>query len=284
MLRKGADLGVDLRIEPVGLGDGGAEIVQDQPLGHAAEIPEGVLQAAEKGFGGLAADDLAVGFAGEAEDDAEDMRPAAATVGFLNGRALAEIDLGFFAGSALQAAEGQLLLGGQSADEAADAVVLAGEAVVADQVLEDALGGQALVEQVLDEGAERFTEAGLALAARLGGRCGTAARCRRLDPFGADGRLAYFDVVGAGGRLAYFALFGADGRPGLICLPEVTGNGIAVNTQGLGDAPHGPVLLMQRANRVDGGHFELICHVCPPPAGSLGKDKRQIRSPQSGLI
>jgi hypothetical protein len=76
---EGPHLGVEFRIEPIRFRDRGAEVVQHQPLGHAAEVPEGVLQAAQEGLGALAAHHFAVGFAGVAQDDAEDMRPAART-------------------------------------------------------------------------------------------------------------------------------------------------------------------------------------------------------------
>ena len=47
-------LGRQLRIEPVGMRDGRLEIVDHQRLGHAAEVREGVFQAAEEVFGRLA--------------------------------------------------------------------------------------------------------------------------------------------------------------------------------------------------------------------------------------
>src|SRR5438876_1235584 len=70
-------------------------------------------------------------------------------------------------------------------------------------------------------------------------------------------------------------------------------DGVAVDAQRLGDPSCGQALLMQRDNGVDGGHVELICHVCPPPAGSAGKDNWQIvvspkwptlRAPPGGLF
>ena len=86
--------------------DGGLEVVEDQAPGHAAEVPEGVLQAAEEVVGGLAVDRLAVGLAGVAQDDAKDVRLAPLAVGADDRRAGAEIDLGLVAGVALHAAEG----------------------------------------------------------------------------------------------------------------------------------------------------------------------------------
>src|SRR3954471_737154 len=48
VLAEGADLGVDLGVEPVGPLHGRLEVVQDQPPGDPAEVPEGALQAAEE--------------------------------------------------------------------------------------------------------------------------------------------------------------------------------------------------------------------------------------------
>src|SRR4051812_6929318 len=64
MFADGADLGVDLRVEPVGLLHGRLEIVQDQPSGDVAEVPAGALKAAKQVIGSLAVDSLAVALAG----------------------------------------------------------------------------------------------------------------------------------------------------------------------------------------------------------------------------
>jgi hypothetical protein len=65
-----------LRIEPVGLGDCGLEVVDDQRPGHPAKVPEGILQAADELLGCLAINHLAVALAGMTQDDAEDVRLA----------------------------------------------------------------------------------------------------------------------------------------------------------------------------------------------------------------
>ena len=109
-------------------------------LRHSAEVPEGVLQAAEEVVGGLAVDRLAVALAGVAEHDAEDVGLAPLAVGADDRCSGAEVDLGLVARLALDAAEGQFVRLLEAADEAADAVVAAGEAVVGDQVLVDPLG------------------------------------------------------------------------------------------------------------------------------------------------
>jgi hypothetical protein len=95
-------------------------------------------------------------------------------------------------------------------------MVLAGKAVLADQVLVDALGRETGLELVDDDFSPRLTQA------RLLARCWL----RR-----ADGRLAYFGLVGAPLLAGLFCVMsaplrsglfysqqnplGADGRPGL---------------------------------------------------------------------
>src|SRR5579871_3426960 len=91
-------------------------------------------------------------------------------------RTRAEIDLHLVGGCALQASKGQRSTAVDSPHEATHAVVLGGEAVIADEVLEDALRREAGGELGLDDLPKRFTEAGLFRSAR-----------RRLR---ADGRLA----------------------------------------------------------------------------------------------
>src|SRR5262249_41656904 len=92
----------------------------------------------------------------------------------------------------------------QAADEATNAVILAGETMLANEVLEDALRRQAGGGLGLNEGPKRLTQAGLF---RPGGRAGrTDGRLACLRLVGADGRLAYFAVNCAGRRLAYFAV------------------------------------------------------------------------------
>jgi hypothetical protein len=153
---EGPHLGVKVGVEPIGAGDGGTQVVQDEALRYAAEVPEGVLQATQERLVGLATDDLAVALARVAQDDAEDVRPATRPVSVAEESALAEVDLRFLAGAVFQSAEGELLLGSELADEAADAVVAAGEAELGDQVLVDALGGQSEVDLDLDGLLERL--------------------------------------------------------------------------------------------------------------------------------
>lgn len=185
---EGTHLGIEIGVEPVGLLDRGPQVVQDQPLRHAAEVPEGVFQATQEVVGGLAADGLAVSLARVAQDDAEDMGAAAlAVVGHERG-AGAEIDLGLLAGAAFETAEGEFLGRLQAVHEAADAVVAAGEAVLGHQVLVDALGTETQLQLGLDEGAPGQTITGPTSAARrLRGRRRHVGKARR-----ADGRIGWF--------------------------------------------------------------------------------------------
>ena len=111
MLAEGADLGVELGIEPVGLLHSGLEVIQDQPPRHSAKMAKGTLDAAEEVVGGLAVDGLAVGLAGVGQHDAEDMGFAAFAVGCEDWGAGAEVDLGLVTGLAFKAAEGELVSG-----------------------------------------------------------------------------------------------------------------------------------------------------------------------------
>ncbi len=137
-----------------------------------------------------------------AEDDAENVRAPAFAVGQPQRHAGAEIDLSLFPGSALQAPEGQILSRGQVTAEAPDAVILASEAVFGDQVLVDALRGQALIELGLDERAEWLAQTGLPQRTWRRGLKRFRAYLRR---FGRDaaGCLQRLRGIGrAGGRLA----------------------------------------------------------------------------------
>ncbi len=226
-----------------------------------------------------------------AENHAKDVRTPPLAVRRYDRRAGAKIDLHLVGGYALQAAKGQRLVVAQSPDEATHTVVLGGEAVIADQVLVDALRCQAGGELGLDERPKRFTEAGLFRSCR-----------RRLR---ADGRLAYFGLVGAEGRLAYVAGSCVEGRLAYVALGSVCGrglglygwyrlrrlrvevdmpgDGVAVQSQLLGNASDRPMTLMKSQDGVDGGHAEQVRHVCPPAAGSA-EGYMPNGPPQSGLF
>src|SRR5207247_1392438 len=78
---EGLDLGIELGLEPVGLLDGGPEVIQDQSPGHAAEVIERILNTTNEVICGLLLDRLAVCLAGMAQDNAKDMGPAPLAIG-----------------------------------------------------------------------------------------------------------------------------------------------------------------------------------------------------------
>jgi hypothetical protein len=269
MFAETADLGVDLGIEPVGLLHGRLEVIQDQSPGHPAKATEGPLQAAEEVVGGLAVDRLAVRLAGVAEHDPQDMGLASLAVGFDDGGTGAEVDLGLVAGVALDASEGELARVLEPADEAADAVVGAGEAVVGDQVLVDPLRSEAEVALGPDQLPPRLTATGATTASGL--RIGPRSGGRDSESWGvlvslrAWGRLGWFWRVLVG--------FGAEGRLGWFwrCFsqPQVTCDGLAVDPQFVGDATLGPAPAMECTNGLADGHLEQIRHDEAPGAEDL---------------
>src|SRR5487761_2115417 len=212
MFAEGADLRVDLRVEPIRLLHGRLEVVQDKAPGHPAEMPEGVLQAAEEVLGGLAVDRLAVGLAGVAQDDAEDVGLAPLAIGADDRRARAEVDLGLLARPALHASKRQVVRLLEPMDEPADAVVAAGESVVGVQILVDPLCAEPEVTLPLNQLSPRLTTAGPTAAAglRIGCRTGSRERqfWRALALVRAGGRFGWFcralALVRAGGRVGWF--------------------------------------------------------------------------------
>ena len=107
VLAEGLDLGIEVRVVPVRLLDRRLEVVDHQDLRHAAEMPEGVFNAANEIFGGLAIDRLGVSLAAVREHDAKDVRLPPLAIGQLNPCPGTEIDLGLLASFALHAAERQ---------------------------------------------------------------------------------------------------------------------------------------------------------------------------------
>src|SRR5262249_8107642 len=127
-------------------------------LRHAAEVMKGILQTAQKLLAGLTPDRLAVAFTRVTEDDAKDVRAPPAAVRLTDGRAAAEIHLGLFAHCTLHAPKWQRLVVVQTAQGGAHAVILAGEAVLARQVLIDALRRQSGRQLVEDDLTPRLTQ------------------------------------------------------------------------------------------------------------------------------
>jgi hypothetical protein len=136
---EGTDLGIEFRIEPVGVLHRSLEVVGNQDPRDATEVTEGILQTADELVRRLAEDRLAVRLARMTQDDSENPR-LTATVGIEHWRATPEVDLGFLAGSAFHAPEGKLVAATQSAHEPLDTVVAGFELAIAGEVLVDPLG------------------------------------------------------------------------------------------------------------------------------------------------
>ena len=139
-------LGRQFGIEPVGMRDGRLEVVDDQRLGDAAEMREGVFQAAEEVVGRLGERGFAVALAAMTEHDAKDMGLAALAVGRDDRRTAAKIDLGLFARPAFHATKRQRRRGPQTAHEPLHAVVASCEALIGREILPDPMGRKLLVE------------------------------------------------------------------------------------------------------------------------------------------
>jgi len=149
---EGFELGIDIRIEPVGAQHGGFQIVDIEDLGHAAEVPEGVFQTAQKGFRILAEHGFAVTFARKAQHDAQDVRAAFFFLGVFDHRALTKVDLRFLAGGAFQAVDALWLTLEEFCNKALHGLVGASEAKAVAQLAVDALGAQARLKAACDEG------------------------------------------------------------------------------------------------------------------------------------
>jgi hypothetical protein len=165
---------------------------------------------------------------------------------------------GHLDGGDIQAAEGQFLRCLQAADEAAHAVVAAGEVVLGEQVLIDALGAEPQLQLGLDDhtpGEAVTGPAGAGLSREWGGRhVGKAGH--------ADGRIGRF----------------WSGR-----LPQVACDGLAVDAEFAGDAALGPAALMEGQDGIDHGHMKQIRHGRFPERRAVRESLRgQSASPQSG--
>ena len=138
-------------------------------------------------------------FAAVAQRQHEQPRaPVLAGLRVAHHRAVAVIDLRFFAGRGLDHhASFRRWRSAQLADEALDAVVAAGEAVVVHQVLPDGHGVAAARQRQLDDFAVRLAGAGRRTAARL--RLRLWSRCRSAG-FSAPGSVVTSMAGFAGGR------------------------------------------------------------------------------------
>lgn len=142
-------LGVQLGIEPVGVPDGGLQVVDPETGGDASERPERVLQAPDERLGRLARDGLAVALPGEAQRHPQNVRPPSpARLPLQDGRPLAEVHLRLLAGKALHAVHASGMDRAQAPHIALHRLVGAREAVLHHKVLVDPLGGQTRLERV----------------------------------------------------------------------------------------------------------------------------------------
>ncbi len=161
---EGFELGIDVGIEPVGAQHGGFEVVDIEDFGHAAEVPEGVFQAAQEAFRVLAENGFAVSFAGEAQDHAQDVGAAFFSMGVLDHGALAKVDLGLLAGCAFQTMDSPGLSLADLCGKALHRLIGASEAKAVAEFAVDALGGQSRLKACCDEGfvitAEAFSRWG----------------------------------------------------------------------------------------------------------------------------
>ena len=123
------DLRIEIRVIPIRLDNGGFEVVDDERFGHAAEVTESILDAADELFGGLPRHHLAVGFAGAAQDDAKQVRAYSSAIRPHDGRTLAKIYLGFLTWSAFHPPERQRRAAIQSTDKPLNGLIICNEAM-----------------------------------------------------------------------------------------------------------------------------------------------------------
>ena len=147
---EGGELRRELRVVPVGALHRGAQVVQHQPPGHAAERQERVLDAPDEALRVLSEHRLAVSLAGVREHEAEHPAAPPAAVGPEDRRPQAEVHLRLLARGALHARDAVSAAGRQAADIPLDRVVRSAETMVAAQILEDALRRQTRLDSPHD--------------------------------------------------------------------------------------------------------------------------------------
>jgi hypothetical protein len=160
VLTKAQQLGIKFRIAPVGLLHRGAQVVEVQNLGDTSERAKGILQATNQVLGRLMKDRLAVSFAGETQDDAQDPGPTAAAATLYHRGPRPEVHLDLLAWLDLDAPDPLGLLVAQLTNEPFDRLIGATEADFGQQVLIDPLRTQAGLQLGLDAFAMRITETG----------------------------------------------------------------------------------------------------------------------------
>ena len=137
--------------------DGGAQVVDVQGLRHAAELAEGIFQAADEVLGGLSLHRFGVALAGVREDHAQQMHPAAFARGILQIVPRREVDLRLFTRQARHPPDAVRFPSLQDSAKPFDRIVGAGKAQFVAQVLVDALGGKSRFQFRGDQLAVRLT-------------------------------------------------------------------------------------------------------------------------------
>src|SRR3954452_6499794 len=93
MIRKRAQLGIEVGVEPVSLLNGRFEVVEDETSGHTAEMIKGILKGKNEVLCSLPRDGLAIGLAGIAQYDPQDMGLPPLAIGTDQWRTGAEVNL-----------------------------------------------------------------------------------------------------------------------------------------------------------------------------------------------
>ena len=188
MLGEAGQLGVEARIEPVGLKDCRLEVVEIEGPGDTAEGTPCVLQTTDELLGILPEEGLAVGLSGEAQNHPKDPGTAAHAADRIDHPGTGtEVDLGFLTRLDLDAPDAVWDRAAQASHEAFDRLVGSGEPDLDYEVLVDALGAQAGLE--LGRNECRMGRA-MTRASRIGNRGWDGSRInrQRLWQTGGEGR------------------------------------------------------------------------------------------------
>ena len=152
MLGEAGQLGVEARIEPVGMEDDRLEVVEVEGPGDTAKGPPRVLETTDELLGVLAEEGLTVGLAREAQDHPKHPGTTANAGDWIDHPGTsAEVYLGFLTRLDLDAPDALRGRTAQVPDEAFDRLVGSGDPDLGHEILVDALGTQAGLELGLDE-------------------------------------------------------------------------------------------------------------------------------------
>ncbi len=129
MLGKRQDLGIKLRIEPVGLGDRRPQIINDGGVGHAPKITKRIFQTPDEVLGGLLPDRFAIAFTRMTEHDPKHVGSLALARDF-NPCPFAKIDLHLQAGFTFHAPPGQRRRSSKASDKPLHGLIAADEPIL----------------------------------------------------------------------------------------------------------------------------------------------------------